>query len=312
MKPAIATFITAGILASTLGWTPVLAGELNVNYLYKLSDFNGMLPYSWATVSIDKQHKETYVLSGETVKVFNNSGMEIYRFDYDYTAGTAMDLAVDDEGRILLLVNKNGMNQVAVYNFRGEQDSFIQLSGIPAEFADFAPNHISIHNGNLYLANMNGMKIVVTDNKGTFLKAYDLAQQMKLDKKDMEDSEIGAFAVDKDNNLIFTLPIKGKVVRLLADGTMTAFGKRGSGPGRFGVPSGIATDSQGNYYISDRLRCVVLVFDQKLGFVKEFGFRGTRPENLIVPNEIAMDDSNRLYVTQQKKRGVNVYQISSN
>jgi len=88
-----------------------------------------------------------------------------------------------------------------------------------------------------------------------------------------------------------------------------SFGKRGSSPGRFGVPAAITYDNKGNLLVTDKLRSVVIIFDKKFKFLKEFGFRGLAPGNLVVPHDIAVDNRDRAYVSQLRGRGVSVYQL---
>jgi hypothetical protein len=88
-----------------------------------------------------------------------------------------------------------------------------------------------------------------------------------------------------------------------------SFGRPGSSPGRFGVIAGVATDDSGNILVTDKLKCVVMVFDKGFTFLDEFGYRGTRPENLIVPDDIAVDRKGRVYITQGRRRGVSVFAL---
>ena len=91
------------------------------------------------------------------------------------------------------------------------------------------------------------------------------------------------------------------------------FGKRGSAPGRFGVVTGIAVDRDGNILVVDKLRCVVMIFEHtNFALLKEFGNRGFRPGNLIGPDDILIDSQNRAYVSSLRKRGISVYQLTSN
>ncbi len=100
-----------------------------------------------------------------------------------------------------------------------------------------------------------------------------------------------------------------RVFKSAPDGTVTSFGRSGSAPGRFGIVSGITSDSRGNLLITDKLRCVVMAFDKDFNFITEFGYRGLGPDNLIVPDDIAVDARGRVYVSQMRLRGVSVFAL---
>ena len=51
------------------------AVNVSAPFLYTLSNFTGILPVSWAPVSIDESRDEVYVLPGQGIKVFNDKGM---------------------------------------------------------------------------------------------------------------------------------------------------------------------------------------------------------------------------------------------
>ena len=121
------------------------------------------------------------------------------------------------------------------------------------------------------------------DREPKQLEDYDWKQ------KQLEDIDLNGFTVDSQGNMFFTVPVLFTAFRLSADGELTGFGRAGSGRGKFGVVAGIATDEMGYIYVSDRLRCVVLVFDPNLQFQTEFGYRGDQPSNLIVPDDLAID-----------------------
>lgn len=289
-------------------------GEVKVSYLYNLSDFNGVVPYTSPRVYIDDRYQETYVVSGNTVKVFNASCMEIFRFDVDTNDGSIMDLTTDEKGRIMILTYRGTESRIITCNYRGEREGQIEVTGLTSEFSGFTPNRIFNRNGELYLASYAAKRIAVIDADGAFIRGIDMAAGLKGDEEDEkkgEDMEIGSMNFTPEGDLLVSLPVRARIFRITKDGVSQNFGKRGSAPGRFGVPSGVAADSNGNIYVSDRLRCVVIVFDKNLKFIREFGFRGFGPGNLIIPNELTMDKSNRIYVTQQLNRGVSVYQIAA-
>ena len=299
------------LLLSVMTSEPAPAGDINATYLYNLSDFDGTIPYNNARTFVDEARNETYVVSSGGVEIYNGSAMQVYHFDYDRELGGVFDAAVDENGNILLLTYREGAYWIVKCNYRGEPRSSVELKNLPPEFEEFRPGRMVYRDGRLYLANQSGMKVLVTDSEGSFAKGYDLAFMFNFSEQQRVDSGIEGFTVDNKGNMLFTISALGRAFRCAPDGTIIEFGKRGSGPGKFGVPSGIAADRAGNLLITDKLRGVVIIFDKDLKFVKEFGYRGLRPGNLIVPNEITVDTvTNRVYVSQMRRRGVNIYQLT--
>ena len=315
----------AALLAALV--LPAAADEVKVSYLYKLSNFNGAIPYASPRIIADRARKEVYVLTASGVSIFNSSGMEIYRADYDPEVGALYDAAVDGDGNIIAIVSTGKGPVITVCNYRLEPQRTIELRNLPPEFAGFSPNQLRYRDGRLYLASYGEMKIVVTDLKGGFIKGYDIFAILTaefLDDKIEEkgpgvmraisraDYGIDGFNVDARGNMIFVIPVTGRGCRLSPEGTATQFGKRGSAPGKFGIPSGIVADDAGNYLVSDKLRGVVLIFNNDLKFVSEFSSFGGRDDYLVGPSTMDMDGDGKLYVGQTAGRGVHVYRLGGN
>ncbi len=294
---------------------PVFAGEgdVSASYLYTLSNFTGIYGVSWGQVTVDEAVNEVYVVSGgRGIKIFNDTGMEIYSFNDERELGNVSSVAVDDEGNIITLVSREKSFELTRCNYRGEPVSKIELKNVPAEFAAFSPSEIIFRNGSFYLVDEAGMTVVVTDRAGLFKDAYDLAGLIGYTAQQKTETGMGGLNVDREGDLLFTIqtPPKGYVVS--PDRTVRSFGKGGSTAGSFGVPGGIVVDSSGKYIlVADILRCRILVFDKNLKFCTEFGYRGLSPDALIGPLGLAVDGRNRLYVTQLRERGVSVYQIAT-
>jgi sugar lactone lactonase YvrE len=238
--------------------------------------------------------------------------MEIYRFGDDLELGHIIDIAVDQKGDILLLAYKESKGGIVLCNYRGEPKSEIELKDFPPEFSGFAPNRMIYHDGNLYLASLMGLTVVVTDLKGSFKKGYDLFTLLELDEKDRGNVEIIGFSVDKEGNILLTIPVLFRAYVLSPDGKMNSFGKPGSAPGKFNIIAGIARDSKGNYIVIDKLKCAVMVFDKNFKLLTQFATRGYKPGYLIAPDDIAIDNGDRIYVTQVAKKGVSVFRLIYN
>ena len=286
------------------------AEPVKATYLYNLSSFTGTVPLDWARICTDPVNKEVYVSYGDTIRIFNQTGMEVYRFGaYDVDAGTITDMAVDPEGRLLLLSYKMADYEIVISDYRGRRKGSFLIQNLPPEFAGFAPGRMVYQEGRLYFAQLSELKIVVTDLSGKFLDGYDVARILEVKDDQRAENDIFAISVTKKGEILLTIPAMGKAFVVTADKTTREFGKRGSGPGKFGVPAGIATDREGNIYVSDILRSVVLIFDKDRRFVSEFGGRGMKPGKFIVPRDLVVDSDNRVYVTQLRKRGVSVFRI---
>ena len=175
------------------------------SFVYKLSGFTGTIPYSWSRVVADKERNEIYVLYQNTIRVFNESGMEIYRFGDDLDLGHIVDVAVDKNGDLLLLAYKQSEGQpvgeIIRCNYRGEPKSKMELKNLPSQFSKFLPNRMVYQDGDIYLASLMGLNIVVADHQGNFKKGYDLFSLLELEEKDRGNVEMIGFSVDREGNI---------------------------------------------------------------------------------------------------------------
>jgi DNA-binding beta-propeller fold protein YncE len=284
---------------------------VKATFLYNLSNFSGTVPYHWVRESVDPERNEIYVVAGDSVAVFNSSGMEVYRFGDDLNIGVFIDVSSESNGNILILSSVGGRFKLTRCNYRGEPQSGIDLRGIPKEFAGISPGRLLLKNGKLYLADLIAKKVVATDTNGVFQEGHDIAPLLAdFEEKPGADYDIAAITVDGEGNLFFTVPTMFKAFRLSPDGKLSAFGSAGNLPGKFNLVSGIATDDRGNIFVTDILRSVVAVFDKEFKFQAQFSQRGLGPGDLIAPSELVIDKSGKLYVSQGGKRGVSVFGVA--
>jgi hypothetical protein len=292
---------------------PALAVTVEASFLYTLSDFTGPILMAGGRIVADKDRNEVYFVYQNVVRVFNETGMEIYRFNEDNNLGTLAALAVDRDGTIFFLsYNDKGEYGIIRCNYRGEPKGRIEITDLPSNLSDhekFSPTHMGYREGQFYLADARSLRIAVADMNGRVGKTYDLVRLLDLKEKDRADYEMGGFSVDKEGNMLFTIPVLFSATVLSPEGKVSNFGQPGSIPGKFGVVSNIIADNKGNYLVSDKLKCVISVYDRSFQFLKEFGGRGNEPGNLITPDVLAMDGSDRLYVTQAGNRGVSVFRM---
>jgi DNA-binding beta-propeller fold protein YncE len=290
----------------------VYAGEYKVTFLHSLSDFSGVKPFSAALLKLEPLKGEVFAINGDSVSFFNASGMEVFRIDSDSSIGSIVDIVVASDQKIVLLVNKSSRIQLLLCNYRGEHLGEIPLKGLPAEFKNFSPSRIFGRDKQFYLVSMAEMRLVVIDEQGTYIRSIDIASAIGFSEQERVNNGVGGFALDRDGGFVFTVSVSAKLYTLSGDGkTSRIFGRRGSRPGLFGIPSGVAVDREGNYLVVDKLRCVVMVLDRSFALITEFAKRGFDPGDLIAPVDIIVDNANRAYISNLRKRGVVVYQLSN-
>jgi len=288
----LAGLVLAAIVAGSRSG-PVLA-QGAATYLYSLSSFSGPLRDDSVRVVADADADETYVIYQNRVRIYGPSGMEVFSFGEDLDVGQILDLAVDKDGSIILLSFKDANTLVTRCDFRGSPVGPFQISNLPQGLV-FGANRIIRRGDVFYFASLPAWRVILTDEKGAYRSQVDLRPLIQADPRPKEGAEIIGFTIDADGSMYFTV--------------VSSFGKSGSTLGQFGVVAGIATDDRGHLFVSDKLKCAVLVFDRDFNAITEFGYRGPRPENLIAPDDIATDRHGRIFVAQVGRRGVSVFSL---
>ncbi len=302
--------IGLGVVFTAGGWNTAEA-SIEVSYAYHLSNFSGTVPYNWVNLFVDELRNEIYVLDPRAgdIRVFNEKGMEVFSFGDDGSLDSVMDITVEKGGDILVLSKTNTGFSILRCNFRGEVTGKILLGNLPDWLSNFSPTRLICRNERIFLLDTAAMKIAVTAMDGIFQNGFELMALLEIPPDKQIGTEVSGFYVDGNGNMLFTVPVLFSAYILSPEGRLAGFGTPGSSPGRFGVVSGIAADDQGNIFVADRLRSVVMIFDRNFQFLKEFGYRGVLPSNLISPSNLSLDGKGKLYVSQLKSRGIGVFKI---
>jgi hypothetical protein len=301
------------LAAWTLAAAVQAALPVRISYLYSLSDFNGTVPFGDVLLHVDRQRDEVYGIVGNSVRVFNSVGMEIYRFDHDLSAGRIFGLVAETSGDLLLLLwdTTGGAEDrhwwLARCDYRGTPLEVFEVSELPEDLSDFGPNQMLYQEGRILLVSRSQLQMIEIDPRGVFQDRWDLSEIIELDEPN---AEIFGFSVDRADNLLFTIATQFRAYVVATDGLVRQFGTVGSAPGKFGIVAGIVADDNGYVLIADKLRHVVMVFSPELQFITEFSAAGR--QDLLRPTELVMGAAGKFYVTQARSRGVAVYRLTPN
>jgi len=310
VRLTVAACWVAGMIA---GMTPAaVSARMESTFLHSLSNFNGPVALNTARIKVDHERNEIYVADPRrgAILIFNTNGMELYRFGEDGSLGNIIDVAVQPDGNILVLTRRTGKPLILICDFKGQPRSTLELKNVPPDFSNITPTHLDYRHEQIYLLDKGALQLVVTDPAGLFKIGYDIGSLLNIDAQQRDGTEIAGFSVDREGDMLFTIPVMFSVYKLTPDGNISGFGRPGSAPGRFNVVGGVVADDSGYLYVADRLKSAVLIFDKDFEFQTEFGYRGVKPQNLIGPNSLGMDDQGQLYVSQLNGRGISVFKIS--
>jgi hypothetical protein len=307
MNPVPAITLASLLLAAK---TNAPAERFEAAYDFSLSTNFGVLPLDSAQLFYDRGHRELYTVSDGVVRIFNESGMEIYSFGDDLELGMITGIVALEGGDLLVRARRVDRIELLRCSFRGELLSVVEPTGVPPELLGTLSGIMRYQGGRLYFAGAAAMRVLVLEESGAFVAAYDIAERMKVEDQ-RADLGLRGFNVDAQGNILFTIQPLFQAYLMTPSGEIQSFGQRGSAPGKFNIVAGIARDDAGNLYVADMLKSSILVFDPQYRFVREFGGRGGRPQNLVAPEEIAVSGDGRLFVSNRAHRGVSVFKVST-
>lgn len=277
-----------------------------VNFEFTLGDTTGPRASSFDRLSYDRLHEELYAANSSTVVVYKK-GFEIFRFTVGNEIGGVTGVAVFSNGEFLVLSPMGGLFRC---NYRGKLIRPVPLIGVPDTVGGFQASALQIVGGKVYLLDKAACRLMVVTEDGRFVSFRDLLPLIAK-KKDKRSSgaDINGFSVDEQGNVLFTVPTLFTAYVLSPKGELKSFGTRGSREGQFGVVGGIARDERGIIYVTDLLRCVVMLFDSEFQFLAEVGGRGDEPGDLIAPSFLAVGGG-WVFVSQGGDRGISAFRVN--
>ena len=154
----------------------------------------------------------------------------------------------------------------------------------------------------IYLCDLTD-RIQVFDRDGRFVRCW-RTPELNVDGP-------SGLTVDRHHRLlvadthfyrILIYDLEGKLLFQIGDGV------QGTTPGRFGYPTDVVIDSEGNFYVSeygenDRIQ----VFSPEGKWLRQWGGHGYEPGQMLRPRAIAMDAQERIFVADSCNHRIQIF-----
>lgn len=156
--------------------------------------------------------------------------------------------------------------------------------------------------GEIFVADAGGRRIIVLASDGTFLRAFDGS-----DSPDAELVSPAGIALGPDGRVYVADEGDDKIVVFERAGTyVRSWGSRGSAPGQMWAPSDVALDPSGTVFVSDRNNGRVQAFTATGSFVRSFGTQGSGTTQLSAPVSLSIAGT-EVFVGDQGNGRVQVF-----
>jgi len=144
---------------------------------------------------------------------------------------------------------------------------------------------------------------------GQGLYGFSMAHGVRVDSQD------NIWTVDEGTDVVVKFSPDGKVLMILGRRREAVEGVEPTNapppppqPYRFGRPTDITWDPQGNIFIADGYtNSRVVKYDKDGRYIKEVGTRGTQPTQMNIPHSITSDAKGNIYVADRQNRRIQVF-----
>ena len=262
------------------------------------------------SVSADPIGGEIFVcdVRKNRILIFDEEG----RFRFVARGGTTFssptDLAVDPEGRLVVLANHRRRRAVIELDFDGLflREVAMEIPGdlLPPNLTSLA---LSPRGDRIYLMDSANFMLWMTDRDGSFVGSVDLAGT--ADETVRRNLILGRADVYGDRVLV-TVASHGEIRIFDLEGRpITTVGKKGTAPCQLGFPTAAALDEQGNLFVIDQQRMVILQWRiRDNSCLGEHYSIGNLPGYLYFPNDLVLNPTGRLFVSQGFEGRVQAYE----
>lgn len=264
------------------------------------------------SVTADLVTGEVFVTDSRTdrIVIFDAEGAFRHQIPGGTTFSAPRDLAVDADGRLIVLANRDRRTAILELDFDGRFLREIALAGLPDDAVP--PNPVSLAlspaGDRVYVVDGANLRLwVVSRETGAVVASADLGRGAETERE-RRDRFLGRVDVYGDQVLV-AVPSEGEVWLYDLDGERRGWvGARGTSRCELAAPNAAAVDAAGDVVVLDQQKMMmetwVLSGNRCTG--EHYGI-GNAPGYLYFPSDLALDGQGRVYVTQGYEGRVQVY-----
>ncbi len=264
------------------------------------------------SVTADLVTGEIFVTDSRTdrIVIFDAQGA----FRQQIPGGTAFsaprDLAVDADGRLVVLANRDHRTALLELDFDGRFLREIELTGLPDDAAP--PNPVSLAlspaGDRIYVVDGANLRLwIVSRESGAVLASADLGRGAETERQ-RRDRFLGRVDVYGDRVMV-AVPSEGEIWLYDLDGERRGWvGARGTARCELAAPDAAAVDAAGNVVVLDQQKMMMETWVASGNrCTGEYYGIGNAPGYLYFPSDLALDARGLVYVTQGYEGRVQVY-----
>lgn len=261
-------------------------------------------------VTSDRHTGEVFVCDARynRVIVFDAEGLFLYEMPGGDAFTAPQDVAVDPEGRLVVVASHERRPAVIELDFDGLFLREVRLSGLPdgGEEPRLDSVALSPHGDRLYLLDSSNLRVWIASRDGVVQASIDIAAGLSAEEvRDLIPGHVDVYG----ETVLVAFPSFSQVRLYDLDGTpRKVLGKRGTAACTLAFPTAAALAGEDEVVILDQQRMFVLRWsvasNRCLG---EYVGLGDAPGYLYYPMDLALDASGQLFVTQGYEGRVQMY-----
>jgi DNA-binding beta-propeller fold protein YncE len=252
-------------------------------------------------VTADLHTGEVFVCDARMnrILVFDAQGLFVYEMPGGDAFAAPQDVAVDPEGRLVVVASRERRSAVVELDFDGLFLREVRLSGLPEGLEElrFGSVALSPTGDRLYLLDTSNLRVWICSRAGEVKGSIDLAAGLAARAtRDLIPGHVDVYG----DTLLVAVPSFSQIRLFDLDGTpRRQTGVKGTAACTLGFPTAAALAKDGELVIVDQQRMMIVRWNAEANrCLGEYIGYGNLPGYLYYPIDLALDGSGQIFVSQ--------------